>query len=164
MCSNVGPGKPVALVLSFVRKLEQKAMSLLPPLDDFVTRTLGAIPGLLARIEYVSSLKKEGRYEHWGLTRVHGVRAAQTAIGDAHKMLIAEVLQTPLRVLAEDNAASCAAQGLEMRTYLEKLETRHMTLLPDPRERAASELHFNSVLRALSVLAQAQLPATRLGA
>jgi hypothetical protein len=152
------------LVLSFVRKLEQKAMSLLPPLDDFVIRTLGSIPGLLARIEYVSSLKKEGRYQHWGLTRVHGLKAAERAIGDAHKMLIAEVLRTPLRVLAKDNSASCAAEGLEMRTYLEGLEARHTTLLPDPREGGISELHFNSVQRALSVLAQAQSPATRLGA
>jgi hypothetical protein len=144
--------------------LEQEAMSLLPPLDDFVTRTLGAIPGLLARIDYVSSLKKEGRYEHWGLSRVHGIKAAERTISDAHKMLIAEVLRTPLRVLAKDNIASCEAEGLEMRTYLEGLEARHATLLPDPREGGASGLHFNSVLRALSVLAQTQSPATRLGA
>jgi hypothetical protein len=158
------PGTPVGLVLLLVRKLEQKLMSLLTPLDDFVTRTLRAIPGLLARIEYVSSLKKDGRYEHWGLTRVHGVKPAERAIGDAHKMLIAEVLQTPIRVLVEDNAAICAAEGLEMRTYLEGLQTRRTTLLPGPRNERASELHFNSVLRALWVLARAQSSATHLSA
>jgi hypothetical protein len=136
-------------------------MSLLSAFDDFVSRTLALIPGLLARIEYVASLREEGRYAHWGLARVHGSHAAERALNDAHNVLIAEALQTPLRALAKDNEASCAAEGRESKEYLEGLRSRHINLLPDESSRRATRRHFSSVLCALSALARAQRRATR---
>lgn len=134
-------------------------MSLLSTLDDFLNRTLSAVPGLLARVEYVSSLRKDGRYAHWGLSRVHGEHAAEQCISSTHKTLIAEVLKTPLRVLAKDNENSCVAEGREADRYLEELEGRKDALLPATPGRA-SELHFSSVLHALWALARSQRNAT----
>jgi hypothetical protein len=135
-------------------------MGFLSAFDDLRATTLKAIPGLLGRIEYVSSLKEGGRYAHWGLTRVHGNRAAERALSDAHKLLVAEVLQTPLRLLVADNEASCASEGRETHSYLEGLSSRQSALLPPEDAGQPSELHFSSVLCALSALARALPRAT----
>jgi hypothetical protein len=134
-------------------------MALLSALEDLLSRTLAAIPGLLGRLEYLSSLKLEGRYGHWGLARVHGEGAAQRAMVDAHNLLLGEVLQTPLEMLAEDSEAACAAQGRETPTYLEELQNKP-GLLPDGTLGPATTRHFSSVLSALSALTKAQRNAT----
>ncbi len=134
-------------------------MALLSALDDLLSRTLAAIPGLLVRLEYLSSLKLDGRYGHWGLSRVHGERAAQQAMVDAHKMLVGEVLQTRLELLVEDSEAACAAAGRETPAFLEELSRRQPSLLPE--ETRATTRHFSSVLCALSALTRAQRRATR---
>ena len=136
-------------------------MALTSAFEDLLSRTLAAIPGLLGRLEYLSSLKTGGRYGHWGLTRVHGERAAQRAMVDAHKLLVGEVLQTPLEMLVEDSEAACAAQGRETPTYLEELRHRDSNLLPDGTLGPATTRHFSSVLSALSALTKAQRSATR---
>jgi hypothetical protein len=136
-------------------------MAFLSPLDDLLTRTLAAIPGLLARVEYLASLKLNGRYGHWGLSRVHGEPAAQRAMADAHKMLVGEILQTPLELLVEDSEAACAAGDKKTQVYLEELCGRQSSLLPDESSRPATTRHFSSVLFALSALTRAQGRAIR---
>jgi hypothetical protein len=135
-------------------------MALLSAFEDLLSRTLAAIPGLLGRLEYLSSLKLDGRYGHWGLTRTYGHQAAQRAMVDAHKMLLGEVLQTPLEMLVEDSEAACAAQGRETPTYLEELQNKRCDLLPEGRLGPATTRHFSSVLSALSALTKAQRSAT----
>jgi hypothetical protein len=135
-------------------------MALISAFEDLLSGTLASIPGLLRRLEYLSSLKVAGRYGHWGLTRVYGERAAQRAMVDAHKVLLGEVLQTPLEMLVEDSEAACAAQGRETPTYLEELRNRRTDLLPDEYLGPATTRHFSSVLSALSALTKAQRSAT----
>jgi hypothetical protein len=135
-------------------------MVLISAYEDLLTRTLAAIPGLLGRLEYLSSLKVDGRYGHWGLSRIHGERSAQRALSDAHKMLLGEVLQTPLEMLVGDSETACLAQGREAVTYLQELRNRRHNLLPDGASGAASTRHFSSVLSALSALTRAQRRAT----
>lgn len=137
-----------------------KVMALISAFEDLLNRTLAAIPGLLGRLEYLSSLKINGHYGHWGLRRVYGEQAAQRAMLDAHKLLLGEVLQTPLEMLVEDFEAACAAQGRETPTYLEELRKKP-DLLPDGTLGPATTRHFNSVLSALSALTKAQRSATR---
>lgn len=139
-------------------------MTLLCALEDLMNRTLAAIPGMLGRLEYLSSLKGDGRYGHWGLSRVYGQRAAQRALADAHKLLVAEVLQTPLEMLVEDSEAACAAQGRETPSYLDDLQNRRTNLLPHGNAQPSTTRHFNSVLSALSALTRAQRRATPPGA
>jgi hypothetical protein len=135
-------------------------MVLISAFEDLINRTLPAIPGLLARVEYLSSLKLDGRYGHWGLSRVYGERTAQRALADAHRMLLREVLQTPLEMLVEDSERSCLGQGREAATYLQELQNRRTNLLPDGESGAATTRHLNSVLGALSALTRAQRRAT----
>jgi hypothetical protein len=136
-------------------------MTLVSALDDLLSRTLAAVPGMLARLEYVASLKAEGRYGHWGLSRVHGERAAQRALTDAHKLLLGEILQTPLHLLVADSETACAVEGRETPAYVKELFERDASLLPQASVSRATTLHFNSVLYALSALTRAQQRATR---
>jgi hypothetical protein len=71
--------------------------------DDFVARTLAAIPGRVARLLYLAGLRNSaGQYEHWGLARAHGELQAQKAIAKAHTDAFLSVLRTPLAKLAMD--------------------------------------------------------------
>ena len=135
-------------------------MTLLCALDDLLVRTLGVFPSVLARLEYMSGLRQsDGRYSHWGLSRVHGELEAQKALLESHEILISEVLRTPLRRLMQDAEAGCAAQEQQPSAYLEDLSARSTSLLPEDMG-GGSTRHFSSVLHALSALARSQQRAT----
>jgi hypothetical protein len=116
---------------------------------------------MLARLEYVASLKIEGRYGHWGLTRVHGDGEAQRALTEAHKLLLDTILQMPLPLLVEDSRSASAAEGRETPVYLKDLLEKETRLLPASNISRATTLHFSSVLCALSALTRSQESATR---
>jgi hypothetical protein len=135
-------------------------VTLWPAIDDILVNTLSVIPGLLGRLEYLSGLKGRDGYAHWGLSRVHGERAAQQALSEAHELLLFEVLRTPLRQLVTDVEIACARDDRAPSTYLQQLYENYPRLLPD-EVGGGSVRHFSSVLHALSALAAAQPPATR---
>jgi hypothetical protein len=135
-------------------------VSLLSALDDVMVNTLSVIPGLLNRLEYLSGLKGMGGYSHWGLSRIHGERATQAALSDAHELLLSEVLRTPLRKLSDDVAIACAGSERVASAYLDELYRNYPSLLPD-QVGGGSVRHFSSVLHALSALAAAQPLSTR---
>jgi hypothetical protein len=71
--------------------------------DDFKHRSLGALPTLLERLAYICSLQTEaGAYEHWGLSRAFGSRAAQEAILQAHRDTAMEIIRAPIREIYEE--------------------------------------------------------------
>jgi hypothetical protein len=129
-------------------------MRLKSALEDFESNTLGAVPGLLGRLSYVGRLHdgKEmgtGRYEHWGLARVYGDDAAQSAIRASHRVLLSEVLKKPLAVLLKDVPPSCANEHLTESEFLAALAQSS----PKPLSPAA-RAHLASVLSALSALVE----------
>ena len=129
-------------------------MRLKSALEDFETNTLGAVPGLLGRLSYVGGLRDgkgtgTGRYEHWGLARVYGDDAAQSAIRASHRVLLSEVLKKPLAVLLKDVPASCANEHLTESEFLAALAQSS----PKPLSPAA-RAHLGSVLSALSALVE----------
>ncbi len=130
-----------------------------------MARTLSAFPGLLSKLDYLAGLRHPdtGLYSHWGLARVYGETAAQQAMIEAHGLLVAEILRTPLRKLMEDAADASAAHGAAAEDYLDDLQERCTTLFPEQLGSGSSR-HFSSVLHALSALAHAQPRATRRGA
>jgi hypothetical protein len=132
-------------------------MSVFSAFDDFLQTTLQAVPGTLGKLNYVSSLRngEAGQYVHWGLARVHGDREAQQAMAEVHRLVFSEVLSTPIRLLLED-ARQFSGQG-EVATYLDELGERSENMLP-VNPSAGSAEHFNSVLHALSLLAQNRPP------
>jgi hypothetical protein len=127
-------------------------MVFLSALQDFVVRTLGSFSGALAKLVYIGELRRDGDYEHWGLSRAHGEAAAKRAISDAHTQVWLEVLRTPLaklsgemRSLFNEDAAGDAVAGWRARPG---------KLIP-PDTSGGSKRHFNSILLALSLLARA---------
>jgi hypothetical protein len=137
-------------------------MALFSALDDFFSRTLSGLPGVLAKLDYISGLRHPdtGLYSHWGLSRVYGDTAAQQAMAEAHSLLIAQILETPLRKLMEDAGCCCEGDTAQRALFLEELIQRSPVLLPE-QVGGGSSRHFNSVLHALSALAHSQQPATR---
>ena len=126
-------------------------MTLVSAHQDFVTRTLVAFDTAMKRLRYIAGLRnKDGKYEHWGLTRTHGDAAAQAAMRQAHQEIILELLRTPVRDLARQEALSSkAAVAL----------SKDAQLLPkDTSEAAAS--HFNSMVLALIALARVRAKST----
>lgn len=73
---------------------------LLKVVEDFKKYTLKALPTLVEKLAYISSLQNEdGRYSHWGLSRVFGDLKAQKAIRSVHSDLALQLLRIPLRNL-----------------------------------------------------------------
>lgn len=129
--------------------------------EDFLTTTLASLPGAWGKLHYLSGLRTEdGEYGHWGLTRLHGEAAVERALREAHRDVFLEILRTPLAPLLEDAMLSAAEQELDAAAYLSQLSRRWRELLP-PDPAGGVELHFSSVLKALSQLAQARSSATR---
>jgi hypothetical protein len=122
-------------------------------LEDLQSTTLKSISGSLRRLEYLAGLRdSEGNYAHWGLARVHGTLAAARALESEHRSLLAGILSTPIERLLADLERSSRMAGVTPTQYLKRL-TKDLDLLP-PDPGAGSELHFSSVLHALSGLAE----------
>lgn len=85
---------------------------LLREIEDFKRYTLQALPTLVEKLAYVSSLlSEEGRYVHWGLTRIFGDVKAQKAIRAVHSDLALELVRIPVRSLyGEYDAAAQRTQ------------------------------------------------------
>ena len=127
-------------------------MALKSALEDFETTTLGAIPGLLARLHYIASLHDgQGSYSHWGMGRVHGEEGARRAIRTAHAAILTQILRTSLRVLDEDLRSSASGGQVTALEVLGSLKEMTLQALPD-RAGPASEKHLRAVLHALSAL------------
>lgn len=135
-------------------------MALKSALEDFEGTSLGAIPGLLGKLHYIAELHDgHGSYSHWGMGRVHGLEAARRAICTSHAAVLARVLRTPLRVLAEDLSCSASSAHVTAHQFIAFLEKLTPQVLP-ARPVAASHKHFTAVLHALSALAESQARAS----
>lgn len=73
---------------------------LLKVVEDFKKYTLQALPTMVEKLAYISSLQNEqGRYNHWGLSRIFGDNRAQNAIKTAHSELALQLIRAPIRNL-----------------------------------------------------------------
>ena len=121
-------------------------------MQDVKETTLAAISGLLGKLAYLASLRRQGRYEHWGMELVHGTESSERALKAAHAEVVAGVLRTPLQSLKEDLDESSRESGVAATAYVEKLQEHFDDLLPGDRQDLASASHLSSVLLALSSL------------
>ena len=67
-------------------------------IEDFISRTLAAIPSDYGRLYYVSSLKNPdtGRYQHDGLADLYSEDSVQDALAQCHEEIFSRILETPL--------------------------------------------------------------------
>lgn len=138
-------------------------MPLLSAIDDFMLRSLSALPTVWQKLRFVSSLREEGSgYRHWGLEQKYGQKEAQEAIAEAHSALFNESASTPLSELWL--AADQAARGEELETadYLRKL-TAVKSTLPNDLHGVAPE-HFSFVVTNLYRIARSRSASNRLAA
>ncbi len=136
-------------------------MTLLPATEDFVTRSLAALPGRWAKLQYVALLRQDGAYAHWGMERIYGQAAAQRAIEQAHRDLFLEILRTPIAELWREAVATARERATSEGELVRELADSANALVP-ANFGGGSARHFNSVLLALSALARRS--ATRPGA
>jgi hypothetical protein len=128
-------------------------------LEDFEGSTLSSVPGLLGKLRYVTLLHKgSGCYSHWGLEKVYGSGRAEKAIRASHGALLARILRTPLRDLADDLKWSARCAEVTDVEFLSGLRVQENALPPESLQ--ASEKHFRSVLQTLFALAQNKVPAS----
>lgn len=125
-------------------------MVFLSAFHDFVSRTLASLPGPLSKLAYIGELRRDGDYEHWGLSRVHGDPAAREAIAVAHAQVWREVLHTPLPELLEELESLSEGNVADRVAGLRAAEAR----LTPMDCGGGSKRHFNSILLALSLLSR----------
>jgi len=135
-------------------------MRLKSALEDFEANTLAAVRGLLSKLYYVGRLRDEnGTYAHWGLARVYGNDAAQSAIRASHRVLLLEVLKKPLALLLKDTQAASSREQLSESEFLAS-----PTLCPPTPVSPSARAHLKAVLGALSALVESRNAANRQGA
>jgi len=134
-------------------------MTLKSALQDLRETTLAAVSGLLAKLAYLGSLRRDGGYLHWGMSLVHGDESSERALKAAHAEVLATVLRTPLKDLVEDLRESSQDSRIPAAAYVEGMREQFGDLLPSPED-PASARHLNSVLVALSSLEKSQKRAT----
>jgi hypothetical protein len=92
--------------------------------EDFKRNTLKVLPTLLEKVAYISSLQGEdGRYMHWGLSRIFGDLKAQQGIGSVHSDLAMQLIRIPVRNLYGDYAKA-AEEG----KHPQLLDAEHFSL------------------------------------
>jgi hypothetical protein len=137
-------------------------MTLKSALQDVRETTLAAVSGLLGKLAYLASLrKKQGGYQHWGMSLVHGPESSERALRTAHAEVVARVLREPIGSLVEDLQESSQDQGVSPAVQVEELRGRFDDLLPEERKDSPAASHLNSVLVALSALEKSRARATR---
>jgi hypothetical protein len=121
-------------------------------MQDLRESSLAAISGLLAKLVYLGSLRREeGGYKHWGMSLVHGEDASERALKAVHSEVLSKVLCSPISDLEEDLRESSRAAQEPAAAYIERMREHFNDLLPSPQD-TASARHLNSVLIALSSL------------
>jgi hypothetical protein len=131
--------------------------------QDFTLTTLAGIPGHLARLAYVASLRdlSSGRYEHAGLARLYPDEALQQAIGLCHEQVFERILETPLSLQQEDLRTCLSAMqgGLHSAIAHWRNMESYRVLMPE-RSPDYLKVLFCSNLRALlEILEQECSPA-----
>ena len=133
-------------------------------IQDFTLTTLAGIPGLFARLSYVSSLRdlSSGRYEHAGLAALYPDEALQQALQVCHEQVFEKVLEMPLSGQQEDLRACLAGMsgGLcAAVSHWRRMES-YRVLVPTQSPDYLKEL-FCSNLRALLEILQEECSPAR---
>lgn len=116
--------------------------------DRLSENALSALPGPLARLEYMAKLRNaDGQYSHWGLSKMYGEADVRRGIAETHQSVLSEVLGAPFPDLEQELKADSGA--LPIRSL-----SRNLAWLMPPRPPDGCKQHLQLVLFVLSSLAQ----------
>ncbi len=131
--------------------------------QDFTLTTLAGIPGLLARLTYVASLRdlSSGRYEHAGLAALYPDEALQQAIALCHEQVFERFLETPLSGQQEDLRSCLSAMqgGLHGAINHWRNMESYRVLMPEQSPDYLKELFCSNLRALLDILQQECSPA-----
>jgi hypothetical protein len=131
--------------------------------QDFTLTTLARIPGLLARLTYVASLRdlSSGRYEHAGLAALYPDEALQQAIGLCHEQVFESVLETPLSAQQEDLQTCLSAMqgGLCSAIIHWRNMESYRVLMPEQSPDYLKDLFCSNIRALLEILLEECTPA-----
>lgn len=126
----------------------------LSPFEDFQARTLSALSGLWTKLLYMAELRSEdGKYRHWGHSRVHGESSSQAALARAHSELYVALLRSPIRELVEE--IETTGDRTDPRELVGKIKARDQRMIPENLE-GGSPRHFNSIALAVHLVYEKQ--------
>jgi hypothetical protein len=97
-------------------------MPLLSALEDFIQRSLSALPSTWERLVFVSELREgQANYRHWGLEQKFGEVNARGAIAEAHSNLIEEMTSARLSELWTEARQAAESKACIPSEYLNGL-------------------------------------------
>lgn len=131
--------------------------------QDFTQTTLARIPGLFARLTYISSLRdlSSGRYEHQGLAAIYPDEAVQQALHLCHEQIFERILESPLSSQREDLRACLAGMegGLSVTAEHWRRIESYRFLVPEEVPDYLKDLFCSSLRALLEILAEESTPA-----
>jgi hypothetical protein len=117
--------------------------------DRLSENALSALPGPLARLEYMAKLRNaDGQYSHWGLSKMYGEADVSRDIAETHQSVLSEVLSAPFPDLEQELQMKDSG-ALHMRSL-----STNLALLMPPLPSDGCKQHLQLVLFVLSCLAQ----------
>lgn len=99
-------------------------MPLLSAVEDFVQRSLSALPTVWEKLHFVQGLREpDGRYRHWGLERTFDAQTAGAAIAEAHNALCEELASTRLAELWLGASQAALREQQEVAEFLKSMDS-----------------------------------------
>jgi len=100
----------------------------------------------------------EGKYRHWGHSRVHGESPSQLALARAHSELYITLLRSSVRELIEEIEMS--SDGSDPTELVRRIEGGEARMVPSNLE-GGSPRHFSSIVLAVRFLYERRRASSR---
>ncbi len=137
-------------------------MPLLSAVEDFVQRSLSALPTVWEKLDFVRGLRgPDGHYRHWGLERTFDEKSADSAIAEAHSGLCEELTSVRLAELWLSASQAALREHQDVTEFLKNLDSAET--LPPYLHGVAPE-HVRFVVTNLSRVARFRSASNRLAA
>jgi hypothetical protein len=131
--------------------------------QDFTQTTLAGIPGLFARLAYLSSLRdlSSGRYDHAGLAALYPDAAIQQALQLCHEQIFERILEAPLSNQELDlrTCLTCMEGGLSVAASHWRRIEAYRVLQPEAAPEYLKELFCSNLRALLEILDEEHSPA-----
>jgi hypothetical protein len=132
-------------------------------IQDFTLTTLAGIPGLLARLTYIASLRdlSSGRYEHAGLAALYPDAAIQQAMQLCHEQIFERILEASLSSQEQDLRACLARMegGLSVAVSHWRRMEAYRVLVPEAAPEYLKDLFCSNLRVLLEILDEERSPA-----